>query len=78
MTTYGRLLLLKLLLFAIMVGFAGLNRFFVVPRLLESGATGAKLGLRRLLINVTAEQSLGFAIVLIVSVLGIAEPAAAS
>ncbi|WP_165435140.1 copper homeostasis membrane protein CopD [Bradyrhizobium sp. Leo121] len=77
-TTYGRLLLLKLLLFVVMVGFAGLNRFFVVPTLLDSAATGAKLGLRRLLINVAAEQGLGFAIVLIVSLLGITEPAATS
>jgi putative copper resistance protein D len=77
-TTYGQLLLLKLLLFAVMVSFAGLHRFFVVPALLYSAATGAKLGLRRLLINVVAEQSLGLAIILIVSLLGITEPAAAS
>lgn len=77
-TTYGRLLLLKLVLFAVMVGFAGLNRFFVVPALVHSVATGAKPGLRRLLINVGAEQSLGFAIVLIVSLVGITEPATTS
>jgi putative copper resistance protein D len=77
-TTYGRLLLLKLVLFALMVGFAGLNRFFVVPALVHSVATGAKSGLRWLLINLAAEQSLGFAIVLIVSLLGITEPATTS
>lgn len=77
-TEYGQMLLLKLILFAAMVGFAGLNRFVVVPTLMDSATTGAKLGLRRLLINVAAEQSLGFAIVLIVSLLGITEPAATS
>ncbi|OAF05779.1 hypothetical protein AYJ54_02480 [Bradyrhizobium centrolobii] len=75
-TSYGRLLLLKLVLFAVMVGLAGFNRFFVVPALLHSTATGPVL--RRLLINVAAEQSLGFAIVLIVSLLGIIEPATTS
>ncbi len=77
-TTYGRLLLLKLALFAAMVGFAGVNRFVVVPLLVRSAAIGAKPSLRGLLINVAAEQSLGFAIVLIVSLLGIIEPATTS
>lgn len=77
-TTYGWLLLLKLFLFAGMVGFAGLNRVFVVPTLLYPTTVDARLGLRRLLINVAAEQSLGFAILLIVSMLGITEPASVS
>ncbi|MBB4371755.1 putative copper resistance protein D [Bradyrhizobium sp. cir1] len=77
-TAYGRLLLLKLVLFAAMVGFAGLNRFLVVPTLLRSAAGASKHGLRRLLINMVAELSLGSAIVLIVSVLGTTEPAGAS
>jgi putative copper resistance protein D len=77
-TQYGQLLLLKLLLFAAMVGFAGLNRFFVVPTLLHPAATGTKRGLRRLLVNLVAEQILGFAIILIVSLLGVSEPAITS
>ncbi|WP_018317134.1 copper homeostasis membrane protein CopD [Bradyrhizobium sp. WSM2793] len=77
-TAYGRLLLLKLVLFAAMLGFAGLNRFFVVPTLLRSASAGSKGGLRRLLINMVAELSLGSAIVLIVSLLGTTEPAGAS
>ena len=77
-TTYGRLLLLKLVLFVAMVGFAGLNRFLVVPTLQRAAAMGSKHGLRRLLVNVVAELSLGLAIILIVSLLGIAEPAGTS
>lgn len=77
-TTYGQLLLLKLVLFSAMVMFAGFNRFFVVPTLLRSSTADMKHGLRKLLINAVAEQSLGLAIVLIVSLLGITEPAATS
>lgn len=77
-TTYGQLLLLKLVLFSAMVMFAGFNRFFVVPTLLQSSTADMKHGLRRLLINAVAEQSLGLAIILIVSFLGVAEPAATS
>lgn len=77
-TTYGQLLLLKLVLFSAMVMFAGFNRFFVVPTLLQSSTADMKHGLRRLLINAVAEQSLGLAIILIVSFLGVTEPAATS
>lgn len=77
-TTYGQLLLLKLVLFSAMVMFAGFNRFFVVPTLVQSSAADMKHGLRRLLINTVAEQSLGLTIILIVGVLGVTEPAAAS
>lgn len=77
-TTYGGLLLLKLIFFAIMVGIAGANRFFIVPTLVHSAATGTTQGLRKLVINVVAEQSLGFAIILIVSLLGITEPPSTS
>ena len=55
-TTCGRLLLLKLTLFAAMVGFAGVNRFVVVPSLVRSSAIAVNPSLRRLLINVAAEQ----------------------
>ncbi len=64
-TTYGQLLLLKLLLFAAMIVFAGLNRFFIVPSLQRSAAAGTGRGRRRLLVNLVAEQILGAAIVLI-------------
>lgn len=73
-TMYGLILVLKLVLFAGMAGLAGHNRFVVVPTLLRSAA-GAKIGARRLLINVAAEQSLGLAIILIVGLLGVTEPA---
>lgn len=77
-TMYGQLLLLKLVLFSGMVMLAGFNRFFVVPTLVQPGAADMKHGLRRLLINTVAEQSLGLTIILIVAVLGVTEPAAAS
>lgn len=72
-TTYGRLLLLKLIFFAAMLATAGVNRFLLVPTLVHLASTGPKQGLRKLVINVVAEQSLGFAIVLIVSLMGITE-----
>ncbi len=77
-TAYGQLLLLKLALFFAMVVLAGFNRFFVVPTLLQSSTADMKNGLRKLLINAAAEQSLGLAIILIVGFLGVAEPAATS
>lgn len=73
--TYGQLLLLKLVLFSAMVVFACSNRFFVVPTLLHSSTADMRSGLRKLLVNAVAEQCLGLAIILIVSFLGVTEPA---
>jgi len=72
-TYYGQLLLLKLSLFAGMLALAAANRFWLVPRLLlKKGERSVLQQLRR---NVLGEQLLGTFVILVVSVLGIVEPA---
>jgi putative copper resistance protein D len=68
-TDYGRLLLLKIALFAAMVAVAGVNRFRLTPRLPE------KEPMCRLGHNVLIEIGLGLAIIVIVSLLGVLPPA---
>jgi copper resistance protein D len=65
---YGRLLSIKIALFAIMVAVATVNRLRLVPRLPASDA------LRALLRNVAAETVLGLCIVAIVGALGTMAP----
>jgi putative copper resistance protein D len=72
-TAYGRLLTLKVAIFAIMVALAGLNRFRLVPRLARE-RDGERLSLSRLRRHILAEQNLGFAVILIVSFLGTMAP----
>ena len=74
-TRYGRLLLLKITLFAAMVCLAGINRQHLLPRLsagagIEQGARAVQLLLR----NALAEIILGLGIVVIVGILGIMAP----
>ena len=74
-TAYGRLLLLKIALFAVMLVLAGINREYLLARLSKVG--GTDLGSRtvqQLIRSTAAEIALGFAIVLIVGVLGIMAP----
>jgi copper resistance protein D len=68
-TSYGRLVLVKLGLFAAMVAIAAVNRFYLTPRL----ATAAMV--RRLHRNCIAEAALGFAAVVVVGFLGAMAPA---
>ena len=69
-TAYGRLLVVKILLFIAMVGVASVNRFHLAPQIsVEPGALGA---LRR---TVAFEQCLGLAVLAVVSVLGTWPPA---
>ncbi|TYL80284.1 copper homeostasis membrane protein CopD [Bradyrhizobium cytisi] len=70
-TEYGRLLLLKLGLFALMLIIALINRLVLVPRLAPSG-NGA---LRRLACNSAIELALGLAVLTIVGILGTMHPA---
>jgi len=76
-SAYGRLLLVKLLLFAAMLALAAFNRFRHVPALEEAIAAGrpgpAVLHLRRSLLT---EAACGVAILLIVAWLGMLDPAA--
>jgi putative copper resistance protein D len=69
-TPYGWLLAFKILLFLAMVVVALINRFHFAPRV--SDEPGA---LRRLGYTVALEQSLGLAVLAVVSVLGTWPPA---
>jgi putative copper resistance protein D len=74
-TLYGRLLILKLVLFVAMLALAAMNRFRHVPRLEEMmrgrGAASALLRLRRSLV---AEAACGVAILILVAWLGALDP----
>jgi copper resistance protein D len=69
-TDYGDLLLIKVALFLLMLGFAALNRFRLTPRLLVAGATASQA----LWHSVAAELAVGFLVILVVGVLGQTEP----
>ena len=73
-TPYGQLLLIKLLLVAGMLGFAALNRFWLVPSLTRNSERH-DLALVQLRRHVMGEQALGILVIIIVSVLGIMQPA---
>jgi putative copper resistance protein D len=73
---YGRLLLLKIVLFAVMVGVAGINRQRLLPQLQQ--ALKFERGSRpvdQLFRNSLIEIALGIAIVVIVGTLGVMPPA---
>jgi putative copper resistance protein D len=76
-TLYGQLLLGKLALFAAMLALAAVNRFWLVPQLIEtrqdSGEPAMWLG--RLRYHVLGEQFLGLMVLLAVAVLGTMRPA---
>jgi copper resistance protein D len=75
-TEYGRLLMLKIALFAAMLSIAGVNRFWLTPRLaLTSGSEPQLRVLRRLARNSTIEIALGLAVFAIVGALGTMHPA---
>jgi copper resistance protein D len=72
-TPYGRLLLFKLALFAVLIGLGARNRFLIKANLLKDPASPDLLPqLRR---NVLCEVCLGAAVVAIVACLGITPPA---
>jgi putative copper resistance protein D len=72
-TPYGRLLSVKITLFAAMVGLALVNRFRLMPRLRD--AASAVMPLRALFHSVVVEQALGLVILGVVAVLGTWPPA---
>lgn len=75
-TGYGRLLMLKLVVFAVMLVFAAINRFWLTPRLAFSSGDERRLeALRQLTRNSVIEIALGFAIFAIVGMLGTLHPA---
>ena len=73
---YGRLLMLKVMVFAVMLVFAAANRFWLTPRLDLSSANEAPLAaLRQLTRNSIIEIALGITIFAIVGMLGTLHPA---
>jgi copper resistance protein D len=75
-TEYGRLLMLKVVAFAVMLVFAALNRLWLTPRLALSSGNEPRLDvLRRLTRNSAIEIALGFTIFVIVGMLGTLHPA---
>ena len=75
-TEYGRLLMLKIFLFMIMLAFAAINRFWLTPDLALPPDNEARLkAVRRLTRNSGIEIALGLAIFAIVGVLGTLHPA---
>jgi putative copper resistance protein D len=75
-TQYGQLLVLKLVVFAIMLAFAAVNRLALTPRLACSPDSGARIdALRQLTRNSVVEIALGLTIFAIVGMLGTLHPA---
>ena len=72
-TPYGQLLLFKLALFAILVGFGARNRFLVKAKLPKAAADPDLLAQLRW--NVVCETCLGVAVMVIVACLGVTPPA---
>jgi copper resistance protein D len=74
-TDYGRLLLIKVALFLVMVAIAAVNRQVWMPRLLSDGSFVPKGdALSRLRRNAAIEAGLGAIIIVIVAVLGVTPP----
>jgi copper resistance protein D len=74
-TEYGRLLLLKILLFVAMAGLAVVNRQCLLPRLSDrAGPDNAENAVRKLVQSALIEIALGLAIICIVGLLGIMPP----
>jgi putative copper resistance protein D len=77
-TSYGRILLGKLVFFAGMLALAAANRFWLVPGMeaaRTAGPGGRELWRSRLRTHVLGEQALGLLVLLSVSVLGTIRPA---
>lgn len=75
-TGYGRLLIFKLVAFAVMLVFAAVNRFSLTPRLAASAGNEARLdALHQLTRNSSIEIALGLVIFAIVGMLGTLHPA---
>lgn len=72
-TTYGRIVLLKVALFALALVFAALNGLVLTGRLARPAPAGARRGLRR---SITIETVLGCAIVLVAAWLASTAPGA--
>jgi putative copper resistance protein D len=75
-TDYGRLLLLKITLFAAMVGLAGINRQYLLPRLFgDVGVDRGSRTVRWLVRSTLVEIVFGLGVIVVVGMLGIMAPA---
>lgn len=72
-TRYGRLLVFKLALFSVLIGFGARNRFLIKEKLPRAAADSDLLA--QLHRNVLCEICLGVAVVVIVACLGVTPPA---
>jgi putative copper resistance protein D len=72
-TDYGWILMFKVLVVAIMIAFAAVNRFSLTPRL---GLPAQGNALRSLMRNTVAEITLAFLVFAVVGLLGTLHPAA--
>ncbi len=73
-TDYGRLLLIKIALFFVMVAIAAINRLRLTPRLVQGTGTTAAQALRQLRRNAVLEATAGAVILGIVGLLGTLPP----
>jgi putative copper export protein len=73
-STYGELLMIKVVLFLVMVGIAAINRTWLTPMLTASAVDARAKAARRLTRNSLIEASLGLAILAIVGALGTLPP----
>lgn len=73
-TDYGRLLLIKVALFLVMVAIAAINRQVLTPRLIGTGSAASRGALSRIRRNAAIETGLGAIIIVIVAVLGVTPP----
>ena len=74
-TLYGQLLILKLLLFAVMLGLAAANRYLVTPRLeraASQGRSGFAVSIARL--SLLTETAIALGVLVLVSWLGTLSP----
>lgn len=78
-TTYGRVLLVKIGLFALLVMLGGINRFFLIPRMMtteEATEARAARAARHFARTIRAEVSLGVVVLMAVAMMTSLAPAA--
>jgi putative copper resistance protein D len=75
---WGRLMIAKLVLFAGMLGFAGLNRFRLTPRLAAAMADDPASALPALRRSIVFEGGLGLIVLTLVAALGVLAPPASA
>jgi putative copper resistance protein D len=75
---WGQLLIVKLLLFTAMLGFAGLNRFRLTPRLAAAMADDPAGALSALHRSIALESGLGLAVLALVAAMGVLAPPASA